>query len=967
MKMKKLSLALFIGFSMLIVVAQSNASDEDLFSTTVPPDALIILDMSGSMNWDPAGNAASAPDRRIDIARSVILDLLDDNDDGTVDGNDDTSLNVRLGYMRFRNIGADDNDDGDPFNGNIKIFKKEGNQPFTEIGAPYSDIWNKVSDAAETAGGCTPLGATLVEGKKYFKDYINPKDTAIACRLKYLIFVTDGSDTVGCQGDCSENAADMWKRRMLTVQRAKEAHDAGIHVFAVGFGGNMPDHLKKTLNWVAKYGGTDNPLEDNSIDPTPYYNIANYIPKDANGNDLEACLTTSPAGQADPANYALSGYAFLASNADQLSQALKTILKYVRSQPFYIASPTIPSVRLSEKEGEDNVVYISSFVPNDAPFWKGGLRKYRANPDGTLPVDQDGNPLKSNLTWDASEQLINVGPSSRNIKTYVNSAMTSFTYNNLTNADLDVALDKEREDLINHIRGVDAYDVNGNGNKTETREWKLGDIFHSNAVIVGSPSRFYEDLGFSGPGGFYEKNKNRTKVVMVGANDGMLHALNAETGNEEWAFVPNSLLKTLKLMKTAHTYYVDGSPKVADVWYDSNNDNQKAADEWRTVLVCGLRKGGKHYFALDITDTLNPKYMWEFPSPKDPKIPNYQDFLDNKVGQSWSDPAIGKVKIEQGGDLVEKWVAFIGGGFDPYDQEKGSEAINGNVFFVIDMMTGEIIKEFSGLFLMRHSFPAPPTALDTNSDGYVDKVYIGDLGGQMWVFDVSFDGISKKSNSQWNGIRLFKAPLEPFEKHNSYYQPAVAFDRYGIPWVYFGTGDRENPTDTTNPQERFYAVMDDGKGDYPRLENDLRDVTNLFTFSPDRTRKGWYIKLERTGQRLEKVLGKPTVFNKLLYFTTYFYNDKADPCSVAGDARLYVVEYVSGGGAFVLEDYLQGKHPEHRWEKIGSGVASSPVITVNMKGQDTVIVGTTSGQVYSTKAHSPSTLKETLYWREVIP
>jgi hypothetical protein len=88
---------------------------------------------------------------------------------------------------------------------------------------------------------------------------------------------------------------------------------------------------------------------------------------------------------------------------------------------------------------------------------------------------------------------------------------------------------------------------------------------------------------------------------------------------------------------------------------------------------------------------------------------------------------------------------------------------------------------------------------------------------------------------------------------------------------------------------------------------------------------------------------------------------------VAGDARLYVVEYVSGGGAFVLEDYLQGIHPEQRWEKIGSGVASSPVITVNTKNQDTVIVGTTSGQIYSTKAHSPATIKETLYWREVIP
>jgi type IV pilus assembly protein PilY1 len=486
-------------------------------------------------------------------------------------------------------------------------------------------------------------------------------------------------------------------------------------------------------------------------------------------------------------------------------------------------------------------------------------------------------------------------------------------------------------------------------------------------VIVGSPSQFFKDQGFSDPGGFYEKLKNRTKVIIAGANDGMLHAFNTKTGNEEWGFIPYSLLKNLKLMTTTHTYYVDGSPKVADVWdytiaIDPSGKTKKPI-EWKTVLVCGLRKGGKHYFALDITDTLNPKYLWEFPKPADTETLA-------RLGQSWSEPAIGKVKIEEGNDLVERWAAFIGGGYDPYDQKKGTEAITGNVFFVIDIMTGEIIKEFSGLVLMRHSFTASPTTLDINSDGYVDKVYIGDLAGQMWVFDVSSDEITKKSNSQWTGKRLFKAPLEPLEKHNCYYQPAVAFDKYGNPWVYFGTGDKENPIDTKNPQERFYAVMDDGieteTYPYPREEKHLKDVTNLNTFSIDKTKKGWYIKLEKSGDRLEKVLGKAAVFNKLLYFTTFFYNDKGDPCSVSGDSKLYIVEYLSGGGAFVLDDYLKG-NPSDRSRIIGGGVPSSPSITVNMKSKGSVIIGTTSGEFYSTKIYSPTAMKEILYWREVIP
>ena len=137
-KMKNLTLALFTIFSIMIFVAQVDATDEELFSANVPPDALIILDMSTSMNWDPAGNSASFPNRRIDIARSVIKDLLDDNDDGDINTVDEQSLNVRLGYMRFRNIyvNAPETikwDDGDPFNGNIIVFKGK-----TEIGSNYN-------------------------------------------------------------------------------------------------------------------------------------------------------------------------------------------------------------------------------------------------------------------------------------------------------------------------------------------------------------------------------------------------------------------------------------------------------------------------------------------------------------------------------------------------------------------------------------------------------------------------------------------------------------------------------------------------------------------------------------------------------------------------------------------------------------------------------------------------------------
>jgi type IV pilus assembly protein PilY1 len=733
----------------------------------------------------------------------------------------------------------------------------------------------------------------------------------------------------------------MYRRRMLTVQRAKELYDAGIKVFVVGFVQNMSDPLVKTLNWTAKYGGTDNPLEENSGDPSGY-DITKYG---------SACSTTDT--NSNPENYPLSGYAFLATNASQLRNAIETIAKYIQEKSYSFTAPSNPSIRIADKD----ILYLSSFVPNNTPFWEGNLKAYQLHEDGSLPVDKDGNPLNSSLIWDASENLKTIAPNSRKIYTDVGGAWKSFEYGNLIDADLGFSgfvSDQNRQNLINHIRGIDAYDVDQDGNRTETREWKLGDIFHSNAVIVGEPSSFFEDQGFSGTGGFYQAKKDRTKVIITGANEGMLHAFNASTGAEEWGFIPNSLLKSLRLMSSAHTYYVDSSPKVADVWfYSSSTDVTKSVDAWKTVLICGLRKGGKTYFALDITDTLNPQYLWEFPKPTDATTLG-------KVGQSWSEPAIGRVKVEVGGELYERWVAFMGGGFDDTNNR-------GKGFFVIDIKTGDMIKEFSEMEGMNYSFAAPPTAVDTNLDGFIDKVYIGDLGGQMWVFDVSFHGTNKKSNSQWTGKRLFVAPSSTTEKHRIYYQPAVAFDRYGNTWVYFGTGDRENPNDLLNPAERFYGVKDNGAGNYPRGETDLLDVTSSNTFSPT-SKDGWYLRLEKSAQKSEKVLAKPVVFNKLVYFTTYVYTASANPCSVSGEGKLYITEYLSGGGALEVDELTDlERNPSQRSEKIGVGIPSPPVIKVDLEGKASVTIATISGQLFSKQIFSPSKSKGILYWREVIP
>jgi type IV pilus assembly protein PilY1 len=457
----------------------------------------------------------------------------------------------------------------------------------------------------------------------------------------------------------------------------------------------------------------------------------------------------------------------------------------------------------------------------------------------------------------------------------------------------------------------------------------------------------------------------------------MLHAFDASGGSasgmEQWAFIPDSLLRNLDsmLISPVHKYYVDSTPKVADVWFDIDGDNRKSSGEWRTVLVCGLRKGGNTYFALDITDPGAPTFLWEIQ-------------LDGKnSGQSWSEPAIGRVMVEGKSKgktvLTEKWVAFIGGGVDDQDSTKG------RAFYVVDLENGNVLWNFSHdakatdeASQMLYAFPSSPTAVDTNFDGFVDKVYIGDLGGQMWVFDVSSDDIRMKSDSIWTGKRLFTAPVGTLEKHPIYYEPAVAFDRRGTPWVFFGTGDREDPagkrsqgtnispTPGTTFVERFYGVMDEGQGTYPRQEATLFNATATNTFNIFKTDpgvKGWYLQLAN----LEKVLARPAVFNRLLYFTTYTATG-SDACQVYGNGRLYTVEYLSGGGAIGFSEamYLAGEPSPTRSSDIGSGIPSAPVVSILNSGGATVYVQTTDRKFESPKAHSRPISKDFLYWREVL-
>lgn len=369
--------------------------------------------------------------------------------------------------------------------------------------------------------------------------------------------------------------------------------------------------------------------------------------------------------------------------------------------------------------------------------------------------------------------------------------------------------------------------------------WKLGDIFHSSPVAVRAPADVFRcDLGYDNqcvttihspvalpkqtPNPFNWKDPNgnptdawnryrydqaqRKRVVLVGANDGMLHAFDGGsattgpdkfgnyaydegTGEELWAYIPADLLPKLWRMVKAgttsdHQYFVDGSTMVRDVWVDGSGaaakvDGVKQPDEFHTVAILSERSGGTQYTALDVTNPASPsglRVLWSFPKPCSEEA--------KYMGQSWTDfaprpPPIGPVRLAvdpaaTGQDpnvqrgFEERWVAMLNGGYDP-------TLARGRAVFMVDAWTGSTlwkvtdddIKDQLGFDKGTSMFPVPAAVAlvdigDTSKanrdlDGFFDTATWGDLGGNLWVARFHEPGVLKSGKvSNWFVGRTFE-------------------------------------------------------------------------------------------------------------------------------------------------------------------------------------------------------------------
>ncbi|UCE39772.1 MAG: VCBS repeat-containing protein [Candidatus Aminicenantes bacterium] len=522
------------------------------------------------------------------------------------------------------------------------------------------------------------------------------------------------------------------------------------------------------------------------------------------------------------------------------------------------------------------------------PGWQGHLRAY--NVSSTTPAATSDSILRTVTTsdlsassgrdvnvdiagviieWDAGELLDARAAGTRTIYTAVPGVSglgrTDFTTANVaTLGPILQDVNNDNAGLIDFVRG-------------EGRYWKLGDINHSQLIVVGPPDG---NAGLKGAGydNFLTANQNRRKVIYVGANDGMIHCFDALTGEEIWGFIPYNLLPKLKNMWAvdvatgeryfSHDVYVDGSPVAEDVYIDADGNGSR---EWRTVLICGqgpgfgstIAGGLNYYFALDITDPYDPQPLWEF--------------TEDTMGETWSIPTVGKI-VNDGSDT---FVAFVGSG---YDNDTNNTV--GNYFYGVDIETGVAFWDYetvevntSGSFPnIQNTIPGSPSSIDVDQDGFTDRVYFADLDGRVYRLDSSDEFIRRNPTSTtWNNaLNVIYEDANNYPiitKPESWISPSATAS---IPHVFFGTGgDDSAPGDTTYS---FVALLDTLNN--PEVEWFMGDAA-LLNLDPALDMGDLDVGA--------KVWSDPVVANSIVYFSTLTLSIEAvDPCvNLEGAGKLY--------------------------------------------------------------------------------
>lgn len=714
---------------------------------------------------------------------------------------------------------------------------------------------------------------------------------------------------------------------------------------------------------------------------------------------------------------------FLASNATAVLKALDDIFVAATKVSNTIAAPAISSNQLTTT---DNHYYIASFDPE---YWSGDLKR------NTIKVGANGGVEQGTAaTMLSAASVLDARTTARNIVAGKSTNTSSgyginFTWSDIQSTPLGTQLDKPDAASAQDGLGADRVDfIRGDrsleATKFRKRNSRMGDIINSGAAYSGVPTQRYNSSAYLT---FYNTNKNRTKAVFVGANDGMLHAFNAETMDELFAYIPSWLGPNLsKLTDTSynsglHTSYVDATPVVAEA---------EVAGSWKTVLVSGTGGGGQGVFALDITNPTSfgpSNVLWEFTDAHDPD-------MGNVVGT----PKIVKIRTnaKSASTATYKWFAAVPSGVNNYVNDgTGRFSTTGKpALFLLDLSKPTSDNWTLGTNYFKVSFPVSnSTTLGTqmldaagngtgvgkatgvvhvdatgDANGAVEYFYLGDLHGQFWKLDMGAADLSSsaaathwdletlsyfKSNSTNDPLPMYIAKDAGGKVQPISMNPSIAYGPNSGYVVAFGTGKyleaADNLISTSTQVQSFYVLYDakngaqaDGTtaGINGRARLQASTVSGTTISTPDflwaeasnasatpNKKAGWYMDYPYAGATGgERQITHATLFGKKIVFTSLMPPTASTSACGGGSSYTYQANLASGDG--VISAVSTGAQGAPLIFHVGSSIGVSDSTGLRSK-TDRLVIGTPSStgdnKISITDEITAESLVGRLSWRQI--
>jgi type IV pilus assembly protein PilY1 len=813
----------------------------------------------------------------------------------------------------------------------------------------------------------TTLKGTVDTAKSYFSGALTGNTTPVAqtCQKNFIMMVTDGLPTGTTAGALYPAVA---RTNTCNWDTTTNACTSG------GFGTAATDLISSVsalrTTTVPGLSSTD---KDGTGAVTGKYDVQTYVvalgETVANAQALSVMNALGNAGG--------TGAALPANDATAFANAITRISDSITAKVGASAAVAVANAHVTSL---DNASFATSY---NSGTWTGDIDSFAIDVATGIP--------STTSLWSggsASTQLDARTSANRYLATSIDTAgaiggvqfqPSAATIGGAVSSKISVA----QQTLLNTTSTTDGAAVlaylrgDRSGETAGTyrpRVHLLGDMINGEPVLVREPSAGYADTGYVS---FASTNASRTRMLYQGANDGMLHAYVASTGAEAWAYIPNLVMGSLNNLSSktgfTHQYYVDGTPVAGDVDFKQVDGATGSGTDWRTVLVGGPGKGGRGYYALDITSpiaaseaNLASKVLWEFPN----SITNatVRNTARLNMGFSYGKPVIVKTK-------AKGWVVLVTSGYNNGTNSGDSGGDGLGHLYVVNPKTGDLLQDIvtTGCTGTPASNPCGLAQLSAyvsnGADNTAEYVYGGDLKGNVWRFDFTGSSLSNWSVARFAQLKDASGNGQPVTTSPELALVGTQRMVYVGTGLYLGTSDVPGATGanaSSSQTQSMYGLKDVLTSTLPTPLRTTLQVQTFTTTATTRTatnnpvnyatQNGWYIDFPTTGERLNT---DPTIALGALIFTTNIPSSVV--CQPGGSSWEYFINLKTGG----LVDYST---VGYSGVFLGNALASRPVLIQLPSGKVVSLVRTSDAKTLEkdVPVAPPSAGARRISWRELF-